>query len=871
MDPISILAGSAQIVAFCGATTQVILRYVVDVRTADERIRGFYEEITSLKQTYHEVESCLESPVLRAAAEASYKTDDGKRLWNAVRDALNDSRAIMKKVTEVLDKIHKTRGFAKRPRTQFEESVRKGELGSLRDRLRYFNRNIALSIQMVTVLTSQENKQIGQDTQRDLDIKFHRLEAMMTDVLRRLDSPTAEELRGTTLVVGSVDDYNPQGQNYLDFARRFLTSASAVATERSNLSTISPPIEPSPRYHGGAAGSSPLQRRQTIALWASDVNVSADSPGQTEGAALAEETQALRRAEGRNYRLAESYLKLGPERTKAGNHESAEKIYRSALAILAENDFSGRISYHPAEIVLMLSQACLRQQKYDECIDMLKRVADRSENIFPASCAPTPAVLSAYQADILQSLAACHLLGEVYRQKGNYEEAKDHALKAVDQRTDTLGESDAMTLESVELLIQIYREMGDSETADAYMVFLDVNPSNASVHSTHEDFLSEAPTAITIPEMSPPPSEATSPPPEHPTLVQTRSGWRSKLAGRVSVSSVPDPEIGPKMTRVPTKELRRISTSDSGTKNLDLSSTDFATVCENVRQLVFSGKQSHAAKIGLACLKKYDLNTWPIREAAIRSNLESAKSPGRGLAGTGKGYAAIHLLCEVSGDRYEEVDLLVKEGVDINCGVYKAGFNAGEVFTPLHLAIKQGNTRVAKLLVKQLNIKLDSVDRWNHTPLLAACRRGNTQVVSAVLDKTGSTPKQYPGNWYCNLLIDAARHCDLPLVELLLSRNLFDVNKADKFGKTALMHAIIKGDVQPGRSETHHLGKEQMIRARPAVVRKLLDHGADINLIDIKGNTATAYARLEGDEELVEMVGSARFELPGNVPRHATA
>ncbi|KPI41996.1 uncharacterized protein AB675_5338 [Cyphellophora attinorum] len=853
MDPLSIIAGAGQIVGFCFTTTQAIARWSIDVRTADERIRGFYEEIKTLERTYAEVKTCLDDPMLRDAAGKSYQTADGKRLWNAVRDAADDSLMTMTKITEVLDKINRSSGIVRRPRMQFEESVRKGELGTLRDRLKYFNSNISLSIQLVTCMTQQEHRNMTQTMQRDLDIKFHRLEAMVSDVRCRLDRPTAEDLRGSTIVVGSVDGSRARGKdNYFDFARRFVTDASARATERSNLSTISPAIEPTPKFHGGVVGNSPLEKRHTIAMWASDVNISGG--GQPENAMALEQLQAKRRTEERNFKLAEAFLKNGPEQVKAGKHESAEKNFRKALAILAKHDFSGRISYHPAEIVLMLAQSCLKQQKYDDCIDMLKRVSDLDENIFPSDCPAEESVFPAYQADQLQSLAACHLLGEVYREMGNYEEAKDYAMK---------------------------------QTADAFMSFLDVQPSNTSILSAHEEVFSEAATAITVPTVSPPPSEAAAPVTQEPwTNSQPKTGrFKSMFGGRPSISNLhetkpytdpmiqpvrrhptevsgtglPEPTSPRQMTRIPTRETKdthRYSSSELApvrTSSIDVSTSSFKDIVEEVRRLSVSGKTSKAAKIGLERLEKYGLNAWPTREASLRKNIENGKSSARGLAATGKGYAAIHLLCEVPGDHHQDVAVLVKDGADINSGVYQAGFTSGEVFTPILLAISKGNRSV----------------RPHSTP--RGMSPGYIDVVTAILDKpTSQLPKTYPENWYGNLLTDAARHCELPLVELLLSRNLFDVNKADSWGKTALMYAIIKTDVPTSGTDKQLATRAKMLGWRLEVVKRLLEAGADASLVDGKGNTAARYAQLEGDAELLAVVkGVTRFELAETVPRHA--
>lgn len=897
MEAFGLAASALQIVGFCASTTQMIVRWGIDVRTADERIRGFYDEITTLETTYIEVRNCLESPISRNIAMASYKTTDGHRLWNGVRDALNDSYATMTKVRAVLDKIDKSSGILRRPKVVFQESVRSGELGHLRERLKYFNSTIALSIQMVVVMTQQEQRGMTQDIQRTLDVRFHELERTLSEVLHRLESPSsASDLRGATLVVGSVDDPNPAGKdNYLSFAKRFITSASAVASTRSNLSTISPPIDPTPRYQPRATtnGNTPADRRHTIAQWASDVNASEEQIGQSENANALE--QARRRTQERECKLAQSYLHNGQKTAKAGTHESAEKNFKKALDILAKYDLSGRISFHPAEVILMLAEACLKQQKLDECINLLKPVASQENNIFPPACNAVEEILPVYQADHLQALAAAHLLGEVYRQKGEWTDAKFHALRAFDERTDLLGEADEKTLDSARLCIKIYREMGDEETADAYMVFLDVETPPSRQESINEDFHSEAPTMITVPTASPPASEIHILP-DRTVETSTTSRIRGMFGPRRSNSNMPDPVIrndqhrhsfGRMQTGLsgssdpatpfepsspnlltqrdsanlsPPQRIRtesdagRASTRDRRSSSID-ESASIETIFRCISDLAREGKKREAAKLGLKVLKKYDLNSWPTREFHLKENIQRGTSKAQGLASTGKGYSPIHLFSEVPRDCVEEVALLIRDGVDINTGCYQAGLVSGEVFTPIQLAISKHNTGVAKLLIKQPSIKLDMQDRNDLTPLLAAARKGNAEVVAAILDKPGLVPKSYPKEWYGNLLMDSARHCRLAVVELLLVRNIFDVNQQDKFLKTALHYAIIKTDVPSGAE------KERMLNTRLAVVRKLIDHGADITVMDQRGYTAVDYAQIEGDGRLIAAVSAPRFEL----------
>lgn len=136
MDPFSISIGALQIATACGSATVTLIKVINDIRTADERIRSFYEELVALKTTYDGLKDCLGSPIMLEAARTSNKTNDGRHLWAQVRIALDDSLLTVAKVNQHLDKINKTSGIMKRARSTLEESLKTGELGRLKERLK---------------------------------------------------------------------------------------------------------------------------------------------------------------------------------------------------------------------------------------------------------------------------------------------------------------------------------------------------------------------------------------------------------------------------------------------------------------------------------------------------------------------------------------------------------------------------------------------------------------------------------------------------------------------------------------------------------------------------------------------------------------
>lgn len=932
MDPFSISVGALQIVSICSNCTITVIKWVGDVRTVDQRIRGFYDEMLALSATYEGLGKSLKSPLMIEAARVANGNSDGAHLWSQVRVALDDSTKTIKRIKTVLDEISKHTGPLRSVKKQFTESISTGELSRLRQRIQYFNATISLPIQMVCVMLQLEQRGMSTEHQKQLDSKFMSLERTMRQLIQQLSQPSRSStlLSGSTLIVGATNDADDiKGkENYLTFAKKILSTASAAASTRSSLSTVSPQIDgPSLTELGSVQPPypQPLHQSRGVPEWLPTVITTPTGPmaelhgpdGPVPGYSTAPISPPPRsKASEVSYKLANTHLKLGQEKADQGNHESAEKSLRKALDLLSKHDFSGRISLQPAEVVLLLAHSCLQQKKYADTIELLKPVAAREVNIFPSECdsvSEAPSTVSSGQPDSLLALAASHMLGEVYRQQGDYDQAKEHALKAFLERTDELGEHDAKTLESVRLVIQIYRGMGDEEEAEAYESFLTPTPpvERALPSSPAAAGASEDDTALI--SMSPTPSDHATNSPALQNMASTQTfntqqvkSSRPNLASRlrnIRKSSQPRGEVkrisatdfhrnsfsrtttlddtdhAPLLpaTRTDSRLISTESETSNGRKTSHVdngSTTSFPTRLERspsiksleptfqaISQLCSEGKTSRAIKVAMSFLEGYNASNFIIRRDAMEKNIEEGGS--KGLAATGHGYSPLHFFCELQEECVDEVSLLIRAGADVNCIAYKAGYivsQSPDILTPLHLAIKRNHTEIAQMLLEVKDIRPDVINGDGFVPLLAACRKSNEILVQTLLTKhiPKCIPRTYPTAWYGNsVLHDAARHCDLKILDLLLSSGHFDVDQQDKFGKTALMHAVIKSDVSDAKE------RARLTSQRMPVVRRLIEMGADTGLVDNRGVTARGYAERERErsEELVGVLGEVRFEM----------
>ncbi|XVE59188.1 hypothetical protein DITRI_Ditri05aG0025300 [Diplodiscus trichospermus] len=182
---------------------------------------------------------------------------------------------------------------------------------------------------------------------------------------------------------------------------------------------------------------------------------------------------------------------------------------------------------------------------------------------------------------------------------------------------------------------------------------------------------------------------------------------------------------------------------------------------------------------------------------------------------------------------YGYVDL-VKEMIKYY-DLVDAGIKARNGFDAFHIAAKQGDLDVLKVLLAVHPELAMTVDLSNTTALHSAATQGHIETVNFLLE-AGSGLATIARSNGKTALHSAARNGHLEVVKALLASEPGMAPRTDKKGQTAL-HMAVKGQ----NVEV----VEELIRVNPPLM---------INIVDTKGNAALHVATRKGRTQIVKLL-----------------
>ncbi|KAJ9663831.1 hypothetical protein H2198_000591 [Neophaeococcomyces mojaviensis] len=769
MEVVGALASSLQIVSQCGQVTMTIIKWAESVRTVDERVASFVHEVNTLKLTYESLRRSLENPSMLEAARNTNR-DVGGHLWTQMSLTLKDCERTMVAITNVLRRIQTSSNLLRSVIRQLRESLHSGELVRLREQVIMFNSSLQLPMQMITLSLQLKQQEVTTAQQLRLNDQLSSLRKSIEGISGKLSAPRRQDSWDSSTLHGNTTaekKWFDNMEDYVGTAKKFLDCASVAASTLSAASSKHQDDESRIGHpHDTRRGSAwaPLTAQQLRGINQYVDGLPEDSG---TGTPLASDAQSTFDAphEATEYsddddidlQILQQLLKNGHAELDGGNFVGAEDNFREAVELSQENDFGSRIACSAADIVLLLAECLVKQQKYDDAITYLRpiAVAASSQKDSPQPGSSSTFSRSTENPDKGQALSANHLLGEVYLKRSDYASAEQHAVQAFKGRKKLLGDNHSRTIESVLLVIDVYRAKGQKAKAEAHQVFLKpVHDPDAKIRTiSHSDSASSPPSDPASVTQTPRPVRQRRPTFHFPGFRKTEKSD----SGPTSVPLGAPTTVPARIPLLATDEPNILSTSphdttssfhiDSDTRPTDLyllhessgstssqgmqhwtttsdeveqyvshqgtrsslfrapslfaamSRSDMEKIIQEVASLCGNGRSKEGANRGIRFLQKYDPEStiFVHRAPELKENIKKSKT--LGLSGTGHGFAPLHFFCSLNYEPLIEIDILLRLGADAQAVAYKAGFGKIDPFTPLTLAVDRNHENIVRMLL----------------------------------------------------------------------------------------------------------------------------------------------------------------------------
>ncbi|HTS39899.1 MAG TPA: ankyrin repeat domain-containing protein [Xanthobacteraceae bacterium] len=193
-------------------------------------------------------------------------------------------------------------------------------------------------------------------------------------------------------------------------------------------------------------------------------------------------------------------------------------------------------------------------------------------------------------------------------------------------------------------------------------------------------------------------------------------------------------------------------------------------------------------------------------------------------------YAGLHEAA-AKGDA-AEITRLIAAGEKVNLQDSKSR-------TPLHVAVFFKKYDAARALLKG-GANPNALDAERYDPVTIAAVQNDVEMLKILLEG-GASAKNITSRYNGTALIAAAHKGNVEIVKLLIAAKS-PLNHVNNLGWTALMEAIVLGN--GGANHT-------------AIVKALVDAGADVNIADRQRTTPLQAARTRGYSEMARIIEAA--------------
>ena len=511
----------------------------------------------------------------------------------------------------------------------------------------------------------------------------------------------------------------------------------------------------------------------------------------------------------------------------AGEYAKAEQIHRKAMKYYTDREKNLNIPFeNQSEMHEILADIYHKQGQLDKA----KRVLNR--------------LLMQEKKETDRKWRLYHVLAEIFKAQNRLPEAEKYAKRAYIGREKSLEKGNRLVLQSVGLLIEIYEQQGETETAEA---FKKVYRSESALSgqprfSRDRTDVGSYRSGSMISHQSRPGSVSTNR--EDAILNKSRVRW------------APDAWVDASSINAPTKSgetpmIAAIVTGDDELVRLMLQrGADVEARCaDRVTPLMhaISHGYNSIAELLLSHGAQVDAPTsgWtPLHKATDLVNISMVST----LLAHGADIEAKSP--KDFSSRKHPLGVLKPPKIDDSDDDHSSSNDKG--WTTLLRAACNGEQKMVHLLLAK-GADIEARNPSNGTPLICACERHHDAVVDMLLINGADVHAEDDFGWkpIHRALVNKGGEL---VAGLLLSRDA-DVNARDTYRKTPLHHAIEKGDDQmvhfllnagadiEARDIAERTPLHTAIEARLEImVHILLEHGADTDAMDKGGRNALAAA-----------------------------
>ncbi len=511
----------------------------------------------------------------------------------------------------------------------------------------------------------------------------------------------------------------------------------------------------------------------------------------------------------------------------AGQYDKAEQIHRKAMKYYTDREKNLNIPFeNQTEMHEILADIYHKQGQLDKA----KRVLNR--------------LLMQEKRETDRKWRLYHTLAEIFRAQNRLFEAEKYAKRAYIGREKSLEKGDRLILQSVDLLVKLYEQQGETETAEA---FKKVYRSESALSqqprfSRDRTDVGSYRSGSIISHQSQPGSVSTNR--EDPNLNKSRVRW------------APDAWVDASSINAPTKSgetpmIAAIVTGDDELVRLMLQrGADVEARCaDRITPLMhaISHGYNSIAELLLSHRAQVDAPTsgWtPLHRATDLVNISMVST----LLAHGADIEAKSP--KDFSPRKHPLGALKSPKMDDSDDDHSSSNDQG--WTPLLRAACNGEEKMVHLLL-QKGAAIEARNPSNGTPLICACERQHDAVVDMLLINGADVHAEDDFGWkpIHRALVNKGGEL---IAGLLLSRDA-NVNARDTYRKTPLHHAVEKGDDQmvhfllnagadiEARDIAERTPLHTAIEARLGImVHILLENGADADAMDKGGRNALAAA-----------------------------